>query len=385
MEEIEWIKFPHDLQVKFFINAEKETKRVIDSIIKLQEKMHTIKNDIVKNLEPLEENDKVFKVASIDGSRSPRLSERLGIRYGVFTASIIVLEGKKNIHEDFEAGQFKRKQAFSQEVSKYFFDMLSTYAERKIALENLDKADFLILDGSFYGFIYTARRINREGLLGESEKEILNKLIEMTNKLIDSKKVFSVIKRSHTRVIEGLLYLKNRNYVPDKIIDKLILSYIMPARTIFRYEKLIGEEDVGVYTRVAYYAERKKEENLLEYAKRMGEEPFKELEIKDHRKNLLKRMQVKAFNDTTVCEIEYPSIPIEKMKEWIGQKNFFNEATGLPIALDIVDSLTRFTPKFTEEYVAEIESRLLEYAEKGDISKEAIKWFFSLLNPQKPY
>jgi hypothetical protein len=73
------------------------------------------------------------------------------------------------------------------------------------------------------------------------------------------------------------------------------------------------------------------------------------------------------------------------MKEWIGQKNFFNEATGLPIALDIVDSLTRFTPKFTEEYVTEIESRLLEYAEKGDISKEAIKWFFSLLNPQKPY
>lgn len=38
MEEMEWIKLPHDLQIQFFIHAKEESKRILDSIKTLQEK-----------------------------------------------------------------------------------------------------------------------------------------------------------------------------------------------------------------------------------------------------------------------------------------------------------------------------------------------------------
>ena len=41
--------------------------------------------------------------------------------------------------------------------------------------------------------------------------------------------------------------------------------------------------------------------------------------------------------------------------------------------------------KFTEEFVSEIEGRVLETVTKNKGSQEAVKTFFTLLNPQKQY
>jgi hypothetical protein len=61
-----------------------------------------------------------------------------------------------------------------------------------------------------------------------------------------------------------------------------------------------------------------------------------------------------------------------------GQPNFFNEATNLTIALDLVDSMVNLPAKFTDEFVAEVEGRVLELVDKNKV-------FLTLLNPQKQF
>ncbi|MEM1524549.1 MAG: hypothetical protein QW618_00255, partial [Nitrososphaerales archaeon] len=86
------------------------------------------------------------------------------------------------------------------------------------------------------------------------------------------------------------------------------------------------------------------------------------------------------------CEIEYPSrIEVGKLLEWIAQPNFFNEATNLPMALDLVDNMVNLSTKFTDEFVNEVEGRVLEMIDKNGGNREAVRVFFSLLNPQKLY
>ncbi len=390
-DEIEWLKLPHDLQYKFFEEAEKEANRIVSVIERLQETISELKGEIVPLVEDLDEHDKVFRVAAVDGSRSPRLSERLGVRYGVFSVGVIILEGTKRIHEGYEAGQFKRKQAFSQEVSKYFFSLLSTYAERKVAVEVLDRLEdgFLMIDGSFYGFIYSALRMRKQGLFGERERGLFEETCRLTDRLIESGRVLGVIKRSHTRVIGGWLALRNNDLVgridsPVTIIDKLLLSMVMPPNTILRYEKITGDDPVYVYTQLAYMAHRGIwPDDPLEVARERAYEPYRVLEMDEDLVKKLRRLQVKKFPGAPTCEIEYPSsISIDRLKLWLGQKDFFNEATGLPFAIDMVDSLISLSPKFTEEYVSEIEARALSKA-YGTISPEVLRWFFNLLNPQK--
>ncbi len=390
-DEVEWLKLPHDLQYKFFEEAEKEAGRIVNVVERLQRTVLELKRKIVPLVEDLSEHDRVFRVAAIDGSRSPRLSERLGVRYGVFSVGVVILEGMKRIYEGYEAGQFKRKQAFSQEVSKYFFNLLSIYAERKAAVEVLNRLEdgFLMIDGSFYGFIYSALRMRKQGFFGEREGTLFEETCQLTNRLVESERVMGVIKRSHTRAIGGWLALRNKDLVgridsPVTIIDKLLLSMIMPSNTILRYERITGDDPVYVYTQLAYMAHRGIwPETPLEVARERVYEPYRVLGMDESLVKKLRRLQVRKFPEAPTCEVEYPSsIPIDRLKLWLGQKNFFNKTTGLPFTIDMVDSLISLSPEFTEEYVSEIEARALSKA-YGIISPEVLRWFFNLLNPQK--
>ncbi|MGC9021276.1 MAG: DNA double-strand break repair nuclease NurA [Candidatus Methanodesulfokora sp.] len=391
MEEIEWLKLPHDLQYKFFEEAERESERIVDALIRLQQLISDLKSFILSNLEELGFCDKEMKVAAVDGSRSPRLSERLGVRYGVFSVGAVILLGRKRIKEEYQAGQFKRKQAFSQDVSRYFLSLLATYAERKMAFDLLKELEdgFLIIDGSFYGFIYSALGMRKQGLFGDQESDLFNRTCNLTEELIKSGRVIGVIKRSHTRAIGGFLALKNRNFVgkaesPVTIIDKLLLSAIMPERTLFRYERITGDDPVYVYTQLAYMAHRGIwDEDPIKTARERAYAPYRAMGIGEDVVKKLRRMQVKSHADAPVCEIEYPAtVSMDELKMLLGQKNFFNEATGLPFALDIVDSLISLDPRFTDEYVSEVEARALNRIQ-GKVSAEVMRWFFDLLNPQK--
>ncbi|MEM3610094.1 MAG: hypothetical protein QW076_04295, partial [Candidatus Anstonellales archaeon] len=66
-------------------------------------------------------------------------------------------------------------------------------------------------------------------------------------------------------------------------------------------------------------------------------------------------------------------------------ENFFNSSTNLPTILDLVDNEVNIPSKFTEEFVAEVEGRMLEKFFNDPRKRELIKTFFTALNPQKPY
>jgi hypothetical protein len=372
--EVEWLSLPHPLLAEFLERAEEEASQISSLIEKLAKSVNSARSLISGLIEPLGEG-KVIRVGAVDGSRSPKLSERMGARYGLIAAGALIIEGERRISEKYIAGQFKRKQALSGEVSKYFFDLLSVYAERKIALEILDDVDLLFIDGSFYSFVYPVLRMRKQGLFGEREEEIFREVYEMTRVLSRSKKVIGVIKRSHTRAIGGFIALNSIEELKDLItvIDKLILSAIMPPKTIFRYERLIGDENVSVYTQAAYLASKSMLEDLMERAREKAYEPFRKLglDLDDFRS--LRRAQVKAHASTPVCELEHPSIDLEVWED------LFSDATGLPVAIDLIDSSVSLSSKLTDEYVSEVEARVLERLK----DKEMVRWFFHFLNPQK--
>ncbi len=372
--EVEWLSLPHPLSIELMERAEEEASQISPLIEKLAESVNSAKSLISSLIEPLGEG-KVMRVGAVDGSRSPKLSERMGARYGLIAAGALIIEGKRRIDERYVAGQFKRKQALSEEVSKYFFDLLSVYAERKIALEILDDVDLLFIDGSFYSFVYPVLRMRKRGSFGEREEEIFREVYEMTKKLSRSKKVIGVIKRSHTRAIGGFIALNSIEELRDliKVIDKLILSVVMPPKTVFRYERLIGDENVSVYTQAAHLASKGLSEGLMERAREKAYEPFKKLGLDLDEFKSMRRAQVKAYASTPVCELEHPSIDLE-----IGEDSF-SDATGLPVAIDLIDSSVSLSSKLTDEYVSEVEARVLERLK----DKEIVKWFFHFLNPQK--
>ncbi|MEM3151414.1 MAG: DNA double-strand break repair nuclease NurA, partial [Candidatus Bathyarchaeia archaeon] len=336
-ELIEWVKLPQDLQHRFFELAEQETQKLIETIDKLNFQLKELKNILPTYIHKLPSLDETALIAAVDSSRSPKLSERLGIRYGVFATGTIFLKGIEKREEVFKAGVFKRKQALSQDKSKFLFSLLTTCAERKMSLEALDKCDLLILDGSFYGFIDGAYLIKRSGLFSDYEEQILKETFEATEILRKSCKTIGVIKRSHTRVIGGYLALKDKNNPFTTIIDKLILSMFMPENSYFNYQELIGDKLVQIYTRLATLASMGwSEEDLMKEAEKRTFLPFEYLDLSKEGFKEMRRIQVRFRKDLPPCEIEYPSsLSLNKLLNFLGEKNFFNEATNLPIALDL--------------------------------------------------
>lgn len=386
-EHLDWLNFPQDIQHRFFECAEEEADRLTKTIQELNSKVKEVEKFLKPFIHRLPSTDKVYTVAAVDSSRSPNLSERLGVRFGVFASGLIYLKGTEKREEIYNAGTFKRKQAFSQDKSKYFFGLLTNYVERKLALDALDKCDLLILDGSFYSFLIPVERMKKSGLHGPEEDKLIEETFNMTERLRKSGKVIGVIKRSHTRAIGGYIAQKEKDTSLATIIDKLILSNLMPKQSFFNYGEVLGDIPVQVFTQFASLMTRgSKGESVMREAEEKAYRPFGILGYDKTIMDCMKRLQVRAFEGMPTAEIEYPSsIEFDVLLKWIGQKNFFNEATNLPMSLDLVDNLVTVSQKFTGEFVSEVEGRVLERIAKDKDVLENVKMFFSLLNPQKPY
>jgi hypothetical protein len=386
-EHVEWVKFPHDIQNRFFQCAEEEAEKLAKTIEEFVARIGEAKKAIEPFIHSLPSSSKLYTVAAVDSSRSPNLSERLGVRYGVFATGLIYLRGTEERSEVYRAGTFKRKQAFSQDRSKHFFSLLTNYVERKLALEALDKCDLLILDGSFYSFLIPVERMKKSGLYGPEEEKLVDETFKLTETLRRSGKTIGVIKRSHTRAIGGYLAKEDKSTPFATTIDKLILSNIMPGNSYLNYREVVGEKPVQIFTQFASLvsAGLDKDEAMRE-AVRKAYRPF---EILGYDKKILdgmRRIQVRAYNHVPPAEIEYPTtMSLNSLLEFLGQKDFFNETTNLPLAIDLVDNLVTVSQKFTGEFVSEVEGRVLEKISASKENIENVKIFFTLLNPQKEY
>jgi len=183
-DEVEWLKLPNDLQHRFYELAEKESNSVKEKISELRKEIEELKVLLRGKVFELKRSKRKYVVAAVDGSRSPTLSERLGVRYGVFSVGTVYLDGN-NRREEFGAGVFKRRQALSQDESKYMFDISSLYYERQFAEKAIDNSDLVLIDGSFYGFVYTALKMKQQGYYGEYHDQVVRNTFELTNRLIE--------------------------------------------------------------------------------------------------------------------------------------------------------------------------------------------------------
>jgi len=388
IEELpEWIKLPLDLQHEFFQLAGEEAERLVNVIRTIDENLKMLKAEIYPHIQSFPNQTKRSVIGAVDSSRSPRFSERLGVRYGVFATGVVYLKGTESRKEKFKPGIFKRRQALSQDESKHFFSLLTTYYERKMALEALNECDLLFVDGSFYSFVYPALDMKKLGLLDEEKKKLLSEAFNITEELRKSGRVLGVIKRSHSKALGGYFFLKTDNKTFVNIIDKHILSLIMPEKSFFEYSSILGEQPTAMYTGISNLVSRGKisvnKEELLEIAKEKAYKPFEELGFSKDGFTDMRRAQIRFYSDLPPCELEYPSSI--NLREVLSEDELFSETTNLPIALDLVDNLVNISSKFTEEFVSEIEGRVLDNITKNGGNIDSIKVFFTFLNPQKPF
>lgn len=393
-EHTEWVKLPVDLQRGFFELATREAEELFKTIKRIDENLKSLRAEITPYIRAFPPQTKKSTIAAVDSSRSPRLSERLGIKYGVYATGVVYLKGGVRT-EKFKPGVFRCRQALTRENSKYLFDLLTIQEERRMALEALKECDILLLDGSFYSFVYPALKIREGKRLKKEEMEILNDIFNITEELRKSGRALGIIKRSRLRALGGYL-LKHGDGTFVNILDKHILSLIMPERSFFEYSSILGNCHPVIYTNVARLATIKIRfedllnktvkdsfESLFEIAENGVYKLFKDLGLSKDGFMSMRRAQVRFYGDLPPCELEYPNTM--KLDDVLSEDGLFSEATNLPLALDLVDNLVNISSKFTEEFVSEIEGRVLENMARCDESLASIKAFFAFLNPQKPF
>ncbi|MDT7892082.1 MAG: DNA double-strand break repair nuclease NurA [Thermoproteota archaeon] len=388
IEEVTWYQLPLDLQAQFYERAEKDSDSILKRAIEIYERLKSLPEELKSCINKFEFLEKDLAIAAVDGSRSMSISNRLGMKVAVLSAGTLILKNNKR-EEKFKTYSIKEKQKFSDATVSYRLSLILSYLERKIAKEILNDVDYVLIDGSFYGFIYPLLRLKKEGLLSDKMKELLGNVFDLTNELIDSKKVLAIVKRTRTKVIGAWIFLKNNDPRYVEMLDRMILTHLMPKQSIFDYRDLIKNgigNSIQIYNEVASLISKGEiKDNILEHAREKAYEPFESLGLNIDHFEKLSRIHVKAYSDVATCEIEHPNLSIEELLKVVSMKDFFNPATGLPLILDMIDNLVSLPLKFTEDYVKEIEARTISKAMKDQLPLEVVKILFFNMNPQKIY
>jgi len=180
IEEITWHQLPLDLQAQFYERAEKDSDSILKRAIEIYEKLKGLPEELRFCIKKFEFSEKDLSIAAIDGSKSMSISNRLGMKVAVLSAGALILKDNKR-EEKFKTYSIKEKQKFSDATVSYRISLLLSYLERKIALEMLNDVDYVLIDGSFYGFIYPLLRLKKEGLLSDKMKELLEQVFDLTS------------------------------------------------------------------------------------------------------------------------------------------------------------------------------------------------------------
>ena len=104
-----------------------------------------------------------LRVAVVDGSCPPAPDVRLRGGYALFCSSYKLFEGAELVDEGYKSGMLFIENTMPGTSSRTILRLLMTRLERKSALDALRKgADWVILDGSFFGFRYRCKRVKDE-------------------------------------------------------------------------------------------------------------------------------------------------------------------------------------------------------------------------------
>jgi len=389
-----WLKLPRPLQQQFFKLAEKEAERCKERLQRIQQKLRSLA-EVIKG-RPIPDSDewRKWRVAVVDGSNSPTTSERLGIRVGTYCASYLIFEGMQQVDEDYISKCYVTEQLEGYSESLTLLELLRLNLERELAYRCLKEkdVDWIILDGSFFGFRGSAHRVKKE-IVGVDEyrfgRELILNIRDKTLALVDSRKVIGLIKRSRSAAIDGWLLYKYGD--PSKCVgvnDKYLLTALLKPGHYFAYEWIFEHPEAYHYysqMRALYnyatFSRRKirSVDQLYDSAKRkVAQIISKSLEYAVERITNLARYFVRC-SEAPPFEFEVKiGTNIEPLLAYF--KAFHNPATGLPWPIDLVDHNTTIPKGFNKEFVEEIEALLI----KDTFSqKEMLLNYFTYLNPQK--
>lgn len=388
-----WMKLPSQLQHQFFKDAEREAEKVKQSLAEKLARIETLKKSIRTEKMAKDEDWKRFRIAAVDGSNSPATSERLGVRYGAYSAGYMIFEGSKIVDEGYRSGSFSQEQITDQDLAQKTMSMLRTNLERDVALHCLKQdVDYVLIDGSFFGFRAEASAINRRdiGIEGYEDGSKLTEQVAWKSwNLLKSGKGVGVIKRTRTSVIDGwLAKLKGDTSASLNMNDKYIMTYMLPVGHWFAFEWLFDKKHDH-----HYYARFRNIHRLVEKEKKnVSIDEIWRLTVKNFENSCVKNLFMNGdLVNQSARFFARPSASAPFQLEIFEKADvspllpyflaFHNPATGLPWPIDLIDESVSMPQGFTREFVDEVQARLLRDPEMKD--KLKLMEFFSYLNPQK--
>ena len=420
-EESAFSKLPTRLQESFFELAEEAASR-LSKILRLEEMRLRDLKKFMKFRKVPSKDLKDIRVGVVDGSISPRLSERMGFRIGVYTASYMVFDGDAIIsdedEESMEAGYIMAPQTGSSLHTKKILSLLCTLLERELALKCMKKygVDLMLIDGSFYGFRARCSEIKEkklsdlgiEGIGGresgmKSGWDLIKEVYDKSRKLRRSGKALGVIKRIRTAAIDGWL-LSRRWSIQDVLNknDRVILRSLMKVGEYFDYIDLLGNERSylhysglkGWFNEIRKKLEKVSDSEKLNKALEHVDNKLRLQIITDLcRKNASEEEKDEVFNEVISTRRFYvklsPHAPPACIELGSGLdldfvlsylKSCINPATGLPFPLDLIDENISVDRRLAIEFADEIESRLFLNPE---LNADHTYGEFESINPQK--
>jgi hypothetical protein len=388
----DWVRIPAKMQSQFFELAEKQAKDIKANLLRDQKKLAALHKLLKFSQVKDNEEWKDWRIAVVDGSDSPVMSERIGGRFGTFGSTYHIFQGLDLVDEEYYSGDYSEYQIGNPDASMKMLTLLTAKLERETAIDCLHKdVDLIIIDGSFFGFRPNCRIVHRHQLNSGPYRtglELVKRTRDLSIKLLQSGKAIGIIKRVQSSALDGWSIFKNGD---DRLQlnrnDKEILSSLLNEGEFFSYETAFeGPIAFNYYTRLALAYSR--------YAvnlERSMDSIFKAIKG-DVERNIKKDLAcepdliLKTARHYVRCA--YPAAPFcfETPVDFnlAPLLAFFkascNKATGLPIQLDLTDQDVTIPAGFTREFVEEIEARL---AKDAELDKFEIENHFGSLNPQK--
>jgi hypothetical protein len=387
----DWVKIPAKMQNQFFELAERQTKEIKAKLLKDKAKLESLAK--ILTFSKIVENDdwKNWRIAVVDGSDSPVMSERIGGRFGTYGATYHIFQGLDLVDEEYYSGNYSDYQIGDPDASMKMLQVLTATLERQTAIDCLHKnVDFIIIDGSFFGFRPNCRKIHNTKLRKgpfQTGADLVKYLRDLSLKLLDSRKVIGIIKRVQSSAIDGWTIFKTGNQDLQLYRnDKEILASLLKEGQVFSYETAFQDPTAFTYySRLALQYQRYVREE------RSMESIFKAIKAdvdRNVRRDLLCEPEQIFKTARHYVRCAYPATPfcfetplnfnLTPLLAFF--KASCNKATGLPIQLDLTDQDITIPAGFTREFVEEIEARLTKDSE---LDMYEIENHFGSLNPQK--
>jgi hypothetical protein len=387
----DWVKIPAKMQNQFFELAERQTKEIKEKLLRDKAKLESLGKILTFSKIAENEDWKNWRIAVVDGSDSPVMSERIGGRFGTYGATYHIFQGLDLVDEEYYSGDYSDYQIGDPEASMKMLQVLTAMLERQTAIDCLHKdVDLIIIDGSFFGFRPNCRKIHntklRKGFY-ETGLDIVKYVRDLSLKLLESGKVIGIIKRVQSSALDGWTICKTGNQELQLYRnDKEILASLLKEGQVFSYETAFQDPAAFTYfSRLALaYPRYAKEERSMESI-------FNAVKAdvdRNVRRDLMCEPEqiLKTARHYVRCAYPAPPFCFETPINFnlAPLLSFFkascNKATGLPIQLDLTDQDITIPAGFTREFVEEIEARLTKDSE---LDMYEIENHFGSLNPQK--